>query len=216
MVYIVYLYFTYFYAEYFTRYPKPVAKSLRRALYYSNNNPDHNLALKYYKMAIEQCNEHGLDPFSDKVMGIKIQLAAWLEKIEHHDLSIQVLEMLSKENKKWVDIAESTPEKLPFAPRLGSLQESGDAKKEVTKQDFDSWVRASRTRILLKTIQINVKLGELYSDEHVLQLENAHERLTWGVETALREFRRRQEQGVKDGEGTWMSPEEVGGALECE
>lgn len=76
--YVVYMYFTYYYAEQFTKYPPAIAKSLRRALYYSNYQEDQKLALKYYKLAIEQCNEHGLDPFSDEVVGIKIQLAAWL------------------------------------------------------------------------------------------------------------------------------------------
>ena len=81
VVYVIYTYFNYFQSEQFTRFPPEIAKSLRRALYYSNYAPDPKLALKWYKIALEQCEQHGLDPFSNEVMGVKIQLAAWLEKL---------------------------------------------------------------------------------------------------------------------------------------
>ncbi len=105
-MYIVRVYFTYFYAEQFTKYPQPIAKSLRRALYYSNYQPDTKLALKYYRMALEQCDQYQLDPFSDDVLGIKIQLAAWLEKIGSHDNAIQVLERVLGDCKRWVEVME--------------------------------------------------------------------------------------------------------------
>lgn len=212
--YVVYMYFTYFYANQFTRYPPAIAKSLRRALYYSNYNEDHKLALKYFKLAIEQCNEHGLDPFSDEVVGIKIQLAAWLEKISNVENSIKVLEMVLTENKKWLDVAKSTPEKLPRAPIPGTVIGEGESAETITKEDYERWLRSSRTRILGKSVGISTKLGELYAHEQVLQQDKAHERLMWAVETALGEFRRRRAEGVKDGDGKWMSPEEIGGALE--
>ncbi|ROW03158.1 hypothetical protein VPNG_08125 [Cytospora leucostoma] len=212
--YVVYMYFNYYYAEQFTKYPPAIAKSLRRALYYSNYQEDQKLALKYYKLAIEQCNEHGLDPFSDEVVGIKIQLAAWLEKISNIDNSIKVLEMVLTENKKWLDVAKSSPEKLPRAPLPGTTVGEGESAVTITKEDFEKWLRSSRTRILGKSVGISTKLGELYAHEQILQQDKAHERLMWSVETALGEFRRRSTEGVKDGEGRWMSPEEIGGALE--
>ncbi|KAK7729735.1 hypothetical protein SLS63_006116 [Diaporthe eres] len=212
--YVVYMYFTYFYASQFTKYPPEIAKSLRRALHYSNYYEDPKLALKYYKLAIEQCNEHGLDPFSDEVVGIKIQLAAWLERISNVDNSIHVLELVLTENKKWLTTAESAPEKLPRAPRPGTKVGEGESEKTITQEDFDNWLRSSRTRILGKSVGISTKLGELYAHEQVLQHDKAHERLMWAVETALGEFRRRSAEGVKPGEGPWMTPEEIGGALE--
>lgn len=208
------MYFTYFYAAQFTKYPPEIAKSLRRALHYSNYYEDPKLALKYYKLAIEQCNEHGLDPFSDEVVGIKIQLAAWLERISNVENAIHVLELVLTENKKWLQTAESAPEKLPRAPRPGTKVGEGESEKTITQQDFDNWLRSSRTRILGKSVGISTKLGELYAHEQVLQHDKAHERLTWAVETALGEFRRRSTEGVKPGEGPWMTPEEIGGALE--
>ncbi|KAL2273752.1 hypothetical protein FJTKL_04134 [Diaporthe vaccinii] len=212
--YVVYLYFTYFYASQFTKYPPEIAKSLRRALHYSNYYEDPKLALKYYKLAIEQCNEHGLDPFSDEVVGIKIQLAAWLERINSVENSIHVLELVLTENKRWLATAESAPEKLPRAPRPGTKVGEGESEKTITQEDFDNWLRSSRTRILGKSVGISTKLGELYAHEQILQHDQAHERLMWAVETALGEFRRRSTEGVKPGEGPWMTPEEIGGALE--
>jgi hypothetical protein len=216
---VIYTYFNYFQSEQFTKFPPDVAKSMRRALYYSNYSPDPKLALKYYKIALEQCEQNGLDPFSDGVMGIKIQLAAWLEKIGSYKNSVDVLEALLRDCKTWV-------EKMEQSVRDGLVDEDGNlvgfTKTPIEKQadgaDADTeppenlW--GKRTRILGKSIGISVKLGELYADEHVLQSEAAGERLVWAVETVLKELQRRQNQGIKVGEGQWMSPEEIGGALE--
>lgn len=193
---------------------------MRRALYYSNYSPDPKLALKYYKIAIEQCESNGLDPFSDGVLGIKIQLAAWLEKIGSYKNSIDVLESLLRDCQRWVD-------KMEMSARDGLIGKDGNLltppkKPESAKNEDGSDVGeeaqenlwGKRTRVLGKSVGISVKLGELYADEHVLQSDAAGERLVWAVETVLKELQRRQTQGVKEGEGEWMSPEQVGGALE--
>ena len=52
------------------------------------------------------------------------------------------------------------------------------------------------------------------ANEYVVEKEVAEERLIWAVETVLKEQRRRETEGVKPGEGDWMSPEEIGGSLE--
>lgn len=220
IIYAVRLYFTYFYHEQFTRYPAPIAKSLRRALYFSNYKPDPPRALKYYRTALQQCEEFGLDPFSDDVMGIKIQLAAWLEKIENYANATKVLEALLRDCKRWVEVMEKsvkdgTASKLaaPAPPHDGSSQTPGQPGQEIPAPET-LW--GKRTRVLGKAIGISVKLGELYADEHMLENELAHERLIWAVETALGELRRRSTEGLKEGEGDWMSSEAIGGALECE
>lgn len=225
VVYVVYAYFSYFQAEQFTRFPPDVGKSMRRALYFSNYHPDPKMALKYYKMALEQCEQNGLDPFSDGVMGIKIQLAAWLEKVGSYQSSIEVLEAMLRDNKRWV-------EKMEQAARDGLVDKDGNlldkdgnmvvverptVKNEAGTEAEDAepgnlW--AKRTSVLGKSVGISVKLGELYADEHVLESDKAGERLIWAVETVLRELQRRQIEGVKESEGEWMSPEQIGGALE--
>ncbi|KAK3945925.1 hypothetical protein QBC46DRAFT_370342 [Diplogelasinospora grovesii] len=215
--YAVRLYFTYFYSEQFTRYPAPIAKSLRRALYYSNYAPDPKLALKYYKLALEQCDELGLDHFSDDVMGIKIQLAAWLEKIENFDNATKVLENLLSDCKRWVEVMEKSVKDgtATTSSLLRSQAPSADKSGQTTQIDeVPETLWGKRTRILGKAVGISVKLAALYSDEHLLKPDLAHERLVWAVETALKELQRRSIEGLKEGEGDWMSSEQIGGALE--
>ncbi|OTB09116.1 hypothetical protein M426DRAFT_132798 [Hypoxylon sp. CI-4A] len=219
-VYVAYAYFNYFQSKQFTRFPPQIAKSLRRALYYSNYAPDPKLALKYYRIALEQCSQAGLDPFSDEVMGVKIQLAAWFEKIGSYKNSIEVLEALLRDCKKWVQVMEKSVQdglvdnsgKLAGAPTPDKRPESEDETEAPAKPE-NLW--AKRTRILGKTVGISVKLGELYSDEHVLQGDSAGEHLVWAVETVLKELQRRQAEGLKEDEGDWMNPEQIGGALEA-
>ncbi|KAI1762013.1 TPR domain-containing protein [Hypoxylon sp. FL1150] len=220
-VYVGYAYFNYFQSKQFTRFPPQIAKSLRRALYYSNYAPDPQLALKYYKLALQQCAEAGLDPFSDEVMGVKIQLAAWFEKIGSYKNSIDVLDSLLRDCKKWVEVMEKSV-RDGLVDKSGSLAGTskpldrtaeGDAESEADIKPENLW--AKRSRVLGKSIGISVKLGELLADEHVLQGDSAGEHLVWAVETVLKELHRRQIEGVKEGEGDWMTPEQIGGALEA-
>ncbi|GKT50360.1 uncharacterized protein ColSpa_10541 [Colletotrichum spaethianum] len=221
-IYIVKLYFDYFMARQFTKYPKPIAKSLRRALYYTNISPDPNLARKYYKQALEQCNELQLDPFSDDVLGIRIQTAAWLEKIGNYQGAITVLDSVLRDCLKWVEwmeksIADGTVDKSGKPPAVEVLnkdQHPAVAEDGEEKVVENLWHK--RTRLLAKAVGTSTKLGALYSDEHVMEPENAQARLTWAVETALKESRRRHNEGVKKEEGSWMSPEEIGGAMESQ
>ena len=213
LVYCVYAYYTYFYSRQFTRFPEPVARALRKALYFSNHEPDPQRALNYYKQALELCDQEGLDHFSDDVMGIKIQVAAWLEKIESYQNAISVLENLLGDCKRWVEIMEKSakegtlPKVEPRAPKEGEAA--------APEEPLEDWW-AKRARLLAKAVSISVKLANLYSDEHVLERETAHERLVWAVETTLRETQRRAKDGPKEGEGPWMSSEEIGGSLEGE
>ncbi|KAK8042262.1 hypothetical protein PG993_006785 [Apiospora rasikravindrae] len=212
VVYVIYTYFSYFQSEQFTRFPPAIAKTLRRALYYSNYAPDPKLALKYYKIALEQCEQHALDPFSDEVLGLKIQLAAWLEKIGSFQNSTEVLEALLRDCRRWVEKMEEASGNLIGVPvPVKASTEAGGQDADVPPENL--W--GKRTRVLGKCVGISVKLGELYADEHVLKGEQAGERLVWAVETVLKELQRRQAQGVHQGEGEWMSPEQIGGALEA-
>ena len=93
---------------------------------------------------------------------------------------------------------------------------------EIVQSDCLKWIelfgdkegnQGKRTRVLGKTVSTSVKLGDLYAILH--EEETAQARLVWAVETALKEQRRRETEGVKEGEGEWMSNEGIGGALEC-
>ncbi|KAI6367087.1 hypothetical protein MCOR25_005009 [Pyricularia grisea] len=259
--YTVYLYFNYFYAEQFTRYPDEVAFSLRKALYYGDYVKDPKLALKYYQKAIEQCFEHRLDFFSDEFVGVRVRLAQWLEETGAYDQAIHALEVILNDHKRWVDMMEQqikegkNPDQLltattatvipakdaegqqseqgreAAAQTTTNLAAAGSAADAKTTQGSHSaaiddttangqpeapreTIWGKRNRIIRRSIGIAVKLGQLYSDEHVLKQDLAHERLTWAVETLLREMQRRSTEGTKPGEYDFLSDEEVGGVFE--
>lgn len=227
-LYTVYLYFAYFQDTQFTKFPPDVAKSLRRALYYTNIKPDPKLAHKYYKRALEQCNDNSLDPFGDDVLGIRIQIAAWLEKIGNFDGAVTVLSGIAKDCLRWVETMEKamTAGTLPKdgkvtapKPEVSEEKPAGESAGAKEGENADEEVLlenlwGKRTRLLAKTVATNVKIGELCADEHVLRPEESQMRLTWAVETALKELKRRHDEGVKKEEGPWMSAVEIGGTLE--
>ena len=186
IVYVNYVYQGYIIGN-FKAFPEPVAAKLRRALYYTNIDPQPANAIKYYRQALQVAAQLGMDQFSDELLGIKIQLANFFEKNRMYDTAIEVLELVRKDC-------------------LGWLEEEG----------VKPGNEGRRTKVLVKTIQISVKLGEYYANEYVANQEAAEERLVWAVTALLKEQKRRDEEGVKEGEGEWMSNEEIGGALECE
>lgn len=63
-------------------------------------------------------------------------------------------------------------------------------------------------------VQISLKLGQLYDTRYVNEPENAEKRLVEAVESALSEKQRRERDGIKTGEGPWMTEDEMGGTLE--
>lgn len=184
------------------------------------------MALKNYKRALQLCDEFHLDPFSDDVMGIKIQMAAWLEKIGNYDNATHVLEALLEDCRRWVDTAEKSfnegtiPPALmpPPPPPVSTVGEGAELeKREVAQRPEESsetlW--GKRSRILGKAVGISVKLGDLYASKYMLKIDLAHQHLKWAVETALGELQRRTSEGAKPGEGPWMSSEAIGATLEC-
>lgn len=183
------VYANFFYHNYiigaFHKFPEPVAKQMRKALFYTNQQLEPKNALKYYKEALRVADEIGMDPFSDEIIGVKIQVAELMEKIGQYGKAIEVLEIVKQDNGKWMELLGNKP---------------GN--------------EAKRTRVLLWSIKVSVKLGDLYACPYVLDTEKAEECLVWAVETALREQKRRDEQGVRPEDGEWITDEEQGGALE--
>lgn len=126
-----------------------------------------------------------MDPFSDEVLGIKIQIAFFFEKIQQYKKATEILEVIKRDCLKWIDMFGSQP-----------------------------GMEGRRTKLLAKTVGVSVKLGELYSSDYVLENESAEENLVWAVTTAIKEQQRRKEEGVKPDEGDWLSSDEIGGSME--
>lgn len=186
LAYANYLYKYYIIAS-FHNYPEEVAKKLRRALYFTNTELNPHEAIKYYKQALQIAAELQMDPFSDEIMGVKIQVSKLMEDIQQWAKAIEVLERIRADNLAW-------------------LEQFGG--QEHNKQ--------RRTNVLAKTVAISVKLGELYGNPAIYDRDIAEERLMWAVETVLKEKQRRQTLNIRDeDEGRWMSDDETGAALEA-
>lgn len=186
LVYANYVYRSYIIGE-FAAYPEPIARHLRRALFYSNHDLQPEAAVKYYVKALELANEMGLDPLSDEILGVKFQLASFLEKQLHQPrMAIDVLERVKEHCIAW--------------------------EKEFGRLDRQ---REKRTRVLGQVVRVSVKLGELYAAPEVMETEHAEESLVYAVTMLLKEQERRQSEGVREEEGDWIGADEIGGALEC-
>jgi hypothetical protein len=169
-------------------FPEPVAKKLRKALFYSRGKwLDIREANKYFRQALAAAEEEGMDPFSDEIMGVKYTIAALFEDAGYYSLAVDVLEIMRSDCTKWVD---------EFSDR--------------------HWNDGDRSRVKKNLVQINLKLGQLYDVKYVNEPENGGKRLTEAVESALREKQRRDKEGLKPGEGEWLTSDEMGGALEGE
>ncbi|KAI4125573.1 MAG: hypothetical protein LQ338_004177 [Usnochroma carphineum] len=185
LIYANYVYQSYIIGE-FSAYPEPIARLLRRALFYSNHDVQPENAVKYYTKALDLAKEMGLDPLSDEILGVKFQLASFLEKQVHQPkLAIDVLERVKAHCVAWIE-------------EFGGLERQ----------------RGKRTRVLGQVVRVSVKLGELYASPEVMETEHAEESLVWAVTTLLKEQERREREGVMEGEGEWIGAEEIGGALE--
>ncbi len=180
-----YIYQTYIIRE-FQAYPEEMAVKLRRALYYTNIDLQPQNALKYYRQALELSEEMGMDPFSDEILGVKLQVAALMEKAQSPRKAIEVLSLIHADCQRW-------------------LEKLGDKPGNEGK----------RTRVLEKCVRMSCRLGELCSSDAVGDIEAAEEHLVWAVTALLKELKRREVEGVREGEGPWMNNEEIGGALEC-
>lgn len=184
-IYVPYLYQTYIIGQYH-KYPEPVAKKLRRAIYYSKIDPNVKEALKYFEQAIEVARDEGMDPMSDEVMGIKIEIAGLMERVNAFGEAIKVLDLIVAQNLEWLDRHKDDPE-----------------------------LKKQRTHVLGQTVKVQIKVAEHYANPAIWDRETAEAKLVWAVETMVKEKQRRDREGVsEEDEGPWMSDDEMGASIE--
>ncbi|KAF2689870.1 hypothetical protein K458DRAFT_439031 [Lentithecium fluviatile CBS 122367] len=168
-------------------FPEPVAKKLRKALFYSRGAYlDIKEANKYFRQALHIANEEGMDPFSDEIMGVKYTIAALFEEAGYYAMACDVLEIMRSDCQRW-------------------MEEFSDK----------HWNDGNRSRVKKNMVQINVKLAQLYGSKYVNEPDNAEKRLVEAVESVLGEQQRRETEGLKPGEGDFMTDDEMGATLEA-
>lgn len=184
-----FLYIPFYYEKYQVRpyhnFPEEVAKELRKAVYYQHTAVEPKKAFQHFKLALQVAEEIGMDPFSPEILGTKIRLAAFLEQYNDYEAAIKVLGIIRSDCVKWND-------------KLGDKH----------------FTDGKRTRVLQTAVKVSLKMGELYGLPYVGEREKSEEALVWAVDTALREEKRREVEGVKEGEGQWLGKEEMGAVME--
>ena len=225
-------------APQYHKFPAPVADALRTAVYFTEIDLNPPKALQAYKEALRIADELGVHPFSDEVLGIKIQVAMMLEKAGLVKPAIDVLERTKSETLVWIEkgramegaqvagtvneVSKPAPAPAKIAPE--NVQINTDVMQE-TEEDLKARAEyeiRQRDKALKKVIGIQMKLGELYASDHIQEDKKAEEAQVAAVELCLKEMHRRQRLGLPvgssgsgseaDGEA-WLNLTEIATAL---
>ncbi|KAJ5902813.1 hypothetical protein N7495_003341 [Penicillium taxi] len=218
----------------YTKFPPPVADSLRTAIYYTEIDLNPAKALKSYKEALRIAIEMDMHPFSDEVLGIKLQVAMMLEKAGLVKPAIDVLERTKNEALSWIDEARRIE---PVASGISELKDGAAQKKPITENiqinveasedkeqellELQEFEAQQRDRALKKVVGIQMKLAELYSSDHIQDEKKAEAAQVAAVELCLKEMHRRQKLGLPVGGGategaegdSWLNMSEIAVAL---
>ncbi|KAJ6014504.1 hypothetical protein N7540_009095 [Penicillium herquei] len=223
-------------APQYHKFPPPVAEALRTAVYYTEIDLNPPKALQAYKEALRIGVELGMHPFSDEVLGIKLQVALMLEKAGLVKPAIEVLERTKDEALRWIEQGRNTesasigpaktqvdksPESLKTTAESVQINTEAleDAEKELRElQEFEA---RQRDRALKKVVGMQMKLGELYASDYIQDDKKAEAAQVAAVELCLKEMHRRQKLGlpvgsaatVEGGEESWLNMTEIATAL---
>ncbi|KAL2837650.1 hypothetical protein BJY01DRAFT_220764 [Aspergillus pseudoustus] len=206
--YIVYVEITHHMPQY-SKFPLPVAKHLRTAVWYTDVDLNPALALKSYKDALQAASEAHMHPFSDEVMGIKLQIAMMLEKAGLIEASVKVLEQTKTETLVWVEkskqlAAQREEEKEKRKKEHGEtppghkleIDDPEVLKRWEAVQKFDAFEEKQRAKGIKKSVGMALKLGELYLSDHMQQPELSEASYEAAVDIAMKELNSRLSQGL--------------------
>ena len=166
-------------------YPENVGLKIRRAFYFTEVDPDPAQAVRAHVQALHLAREEKMDPFSNEVIGMKIEFARCLEKFGRPDESLRIMDEVKTSCLGWLE-----------------------------EHDSDISQAGRRTHILKWACKISTRLADLYSNPLMADEQKTEENLVWAVETSIRESQRRQKEGLKPDEGDWLTPDEQGSEYE--
>lgn len=242
LAYVIYIKVTRIDPQY-TNFPPQVADALRSALYYTEIDLKPVKALEWYKEALRVAMEKGMHPYSDEVVGIKLQVALMLEKAGLVNPAVEVLERTKAECLDWVEKSRRR-KMLKEKEELAGLKnknrkkaEEADKEKaikiedpnvleaEQKRKEQEEYEERQRDKTLKKVVGMNIKLAELYASDYIQDEKKAEAAQVAAVELCLKEMRRRQSLGLPVGVGSdpdnnnpddnsWMNLTEIATAME--
>lgn len=199
-------------------FPPEVEKPLRRAVYYTDVDSNPSKALNAYKEALVMADQLEMHPYSDEVLGMKLNISMMLEKAGLIKSAIEVLEKVKAESLAWVQ--EGRRRKLlrdnervgqKKAPDASDDPEEAAREEEKRREEEQNEDRL-RDKTLKKIIGMGLKLGELYATEGIQDNAKAEKVMTSAIELCLEEMRRRQRLGLRvggDDDDSWMNLSEI-------
>lgn len=208
-----------------------MAQTLRTAIYYTEVDLNPPKALQAYKEALHIGLEMGMHPYSDEVIGIKLQVAMMLEKAGLVKPATDVLERTKVEALKWVDEGRKKKEVESKEAAASGDQKTENEDKLVVDdpeileaqqrlRELEEYEERQRPKILKKAVGIQMKLAELYASEYIQDEKKAEAAQVASVELALKELRRRQSLGIPIGGASedydsdaWLNLTEMATAL---
>ncbi|PWY95202.1 TPR domain protein [Aspergillus sclerotioniger CBS 115572] len=209
-------------APQYHKFPAPVAERLRTAIYYTDVDLNPHKAIKAYKEALHIAGELQMHPFSDEVMGIKLQVAVTLEKAGLVPKAIDVLEKIKADACHWTQIG------IQYQADRGERPEDAKKGEEAAEplsadpaileaydkiNEIEAYSAQQLDKTLAKIVGISMKLAELYRSDYVQNDAKAEEALEFAVNFSLREMQRRAKAGRPLGGGNWMTLTEIATAL---
>ena len=165
-------------------FPEPIAKQLKRALYYAHSDQNIQKSVEHFQKTFQAANDLGISPVQHDIIGVKLLFSQMFRKFNQQHLAIKVLEKALDECNLWLDKFNK-----------------GRPCPE-------------RTQVLKDVVMIHTQIGDLYGHEHVNDTDTAHRHYMTSVEIALREMTRREQQGLVENEGDWMTSEAIANTLE--
>ena len=214
------------------KFPPPVAETLRTAVYYTEVDLNPPKALQAYKEALRIGMEMGMHPFSDEILGIKLQVAMMLEKAGLVKPAIEVLERTKVETLKWIDegrndIGLKSKEAAAGVDQMKmgeqdkvKIDDPEILEEQKRLKELEEFEDRQRNKALKKSVGIQMKLAELYSSDYIQDEKKAEDAQVAAVELSLKEMRRRQALGLPVGGASqdensdaWLNLTEMATAL---
>lgn len=198
------------------RFPPAVAKELRKALYYTEINLEPQKALEHYKAALQIAMEMDMHPWSDEVLGIKLQMADMLVKAGYHQKATELLGRIAQQGYEWV--LKTRDRYILTLPKGKTIVDPN--LKEIVQPDEETknYELALADRTLRKIIGTFLLLGELYEDEHIKDPAKAFSTRRAALGILTEEIENRRRRGLpplatpEEGDN-WMNAEEVGNVM---
>ncbi|EAS27906.3 TPR domain-containing protein [Coccidioides immitis RS] len=192
----------------FSRFPKPVGDSLRKAIYYTEFELNPVRALHWYKQALIAADQLGMHPFSEEVLGIRLQIPHMLEKAGMMKPAIEVLEKTQKDCLEWVQNGRRKQmirnrERARDGNRIDDPTGTGEERK--AEQEKEAEEERRRGFVMKRAAGVGVKIAELYSSDYVRETDKAEKALLSAVDLSRAELQHRREMNlpVSQGDGDY-------------